>query len=303
MRLIHAVRELNEAGARADPPDRALHRARAPRDVRPRRRRGVSSGRRASSTPATAAQEPLPRLRGARARARAPRAADAAWVGWGFVAEHPRFAELCERLGIVFVGPDAAVMRRARRQDRGQAAGRGGRRPVAPWSGGPVETVEEALAARGADRLPADGQGGGRRRRARHPPRRRGPDELASRLRARPRRGPGRRSATPPCCSSSSSTPARHVEVQVIADGQGAAGRVGVRDCSCQRRNQKVIEESASPALDAPSRSASCEQAARAAGAARRLPQRRHRRVPLRARGAVASRSWRSTPACRSSTR
>ena len=37
--------------------------------------------------------------------------ADAAWVGWGFVAEHPAFAELCERLGIVFVGPDADVMR------------------------------------------------------------------------------------------------------------------------------------------------------------------------------------------------
>src|SRR6266545_3888395 len=37
--------------------------------------------------------------------------ADAAWVGWGFVAERPEFAELCERLGIVFVGPEAAVMR------------------------------------------------------------------------------------------------------------------------------------------------------------------------------------------------
>ncbi|MGZ4261236.1 MAG: biotin carboxylase N-terminal domain-containing protein, partial [Solirubrobacteraceae bacterium] len=37
--------------------------------------------------------------------------ADAAWVGWGFVAEHPEFAELCERLGVVFVGPDADVMR------------------------------------------------------------------------------------------------------------------------------------------------------------------------------------------------
>ena len=54
--------------------------------------------------------------------------ADAAWVGWGFVAEHPAFAELCDRLGIVFVGPDRRRHARARRQDRGQAAGRARRR-------------------------------------------------------------------------------------------------------------------------------------------------------------------------------
>ena len=77
--------------------------------------------------------------------------ADAAWVGWGFVAEQPEFAELCERLGIVFVGPDAAVMRLVGDKIAAKRLAEEAGVPVAPWSGGPVETVDEAL--RHAERI------------------------------------------------------------------------------------------------------------------------------------------------------
>ena len=62
--------------------------------------------------------------------------ADAAWVGWGFVAEHPAFAELCERLGIVFAGPDAAVMRALGDKIEAKRLAEQAGVPVAAWSGG-----------------------------------------------------------------------------------------------------------------------------------------------------------------------
>ena len=121
--------------------------------------------------------------------------------------------------------------------------------PVAPWSGGAVAGVEQALEH--AERIghPADDQGRRRRRRPRHPGRggagRAAAAFASARAEALQAFGDGT------LLLEQLVTPARHVEVQVIADGQGTAWAVGVRDCSYQRRNQKVIEESASPALDA----------------------------------------------------
>ena len=62
--------------------------------------------------------------------------ADAAWVGWGFVAEHPAFAELCEKLDIVFAGPDAEVMRSLGDKIEAKKLAEQAGVPVAPWSGG-----------------------------------------------------------------------------------------------------------------------------------------------------------------------
>jgi acetyl/propionyl-CoA carboxylase alpha subunit len=188
--------------------------------------------------------------------------ADAAWVGWGFVAEHPEFVELCDRLGIVFVGPDAAMMRRVGDKIEAKRLAEAAGVPVAPWSGGPVETFEEAEGH--AERIgfplmvkAAAGGGGRGIRRV----------DAAGEL---PAVFASARSEALQAFGDATLflerlvTPARQVEVQVIADGQGAAWAVGLRDCSCRRRNQKVIEESACPALTA-------EQQREVMQAARRL--------------------------------
>ncbi len=109
--------------------------------------------------------------------------ADAAWVGWGFVAEDPAFAELCERIGVTFVGPSAEAMRKLGDKIGAKLIAEEVGVPVAPWSRGEVATLDDALRAGERDRLPADAQGDRGRRRARHPDGRlgRGPDR---RLRA-----------------------------------------------------------------------------------------------------------------------
>jgi acetyl/propionyl-CoA carboxylase alpha subunit/acetyl-CoA carboxylase carboxyltransferase component len=175
--------------------------------------------------------------------------ADAAWVGWGFVAEHPRFAELCERLGIVFVGPDADVMRRLGDKINAKQLAEQAEVPVAPWSGGPVEDVRHAFQHAEEIGYPlmvkAAAGGGGRGIR-----RVDGPGELESAFdHARAESLAAFGDAT--MLLEKLITPARHVEVQVIADGGKGVWAVGVRDCSLQRRSQKVIEESSSPALTA----------------------------------------------------
>ncbi|MEV7228131.1 carboxyl transferase domain-containing protein [Polymorphospora sp. NPDC051019] len=173
--------------------------------------------------------------------------ADAAWVGWGFVAEDPAFAELCERVGVTFVGPSPDAMRKLGDKIGAKLIAEEVGVPVAPWSRGAVESVEAALAA-AADigyplMLKATAGGGGRGIRVIN-----NAAELADAY-ERTSQEAARAFGSGVVFLERLVTGARHVEVQVIADGQGTAWALGVRDCSVQRRNQKVIEESASPVL------------------------------------------------------
>ncbi|MCP2237099.1 ATP-binding protein [Prauserella halophila] len=240
MRLIRAVRELNaEDGGRRETV--ALH-----TDVD----RGATFVREADHAweLGNAADRPYLDM-AVLERALTESGADAAWVGWGFVAEDPAFPELCERLGVAFVGPSPEAMRKLGDKIGAKLIAEDVGVPVAPWSRGSVDGLEGAIEAASGIGYPlmlkATAGGGGRGIRVVETA-----DDLAEayeRTSAEAERAFG----SGVVFLERLVTGARHVEVQVIADGQGTAWALGVRDCSVQRRNQKVIEESASVRLEA----------------------------------------------------
>src|SRR5689334_13848881 len=190
---------------------------------------------------------------------------DAVWVGWGFVSERASFAQRCEEAGIVFVGPDSATIRALGDKVTAKRLAEKADVPVVPWGGGPIDDPEEAAAQAARLGYPvvlkASAGGGGRGIRVV-----RTPDELPGALASA--RSESELAFGDPAVFVEQLVPAaRHVEVQVIADHHGAVWAVGVRDCSLQRRHQKVIEESASTALDGATEAAIKAAAVRLAGA------------------------------------
>ncbi|MBY8874174.1 ATP-grasp domain-containing protein [Micromonospora sp. PLK6-60] len=254
MRLIHAVRELNaESGA---PPIETIA-------LYTEAERGATFVREADHGYCLGPASARPYLdHRVLERALLDTGADAAWVGWGFVAEDPTFAELCDKIGVTFIGPSPEAMRTLGDKIGAKLIAEEVGVPVAPWSRGAVESLAAAKRAAAEIGYPlmlkATAGGGGRGIRVV-----RSDDELTeayerTSLEAERAFGSG------VVFLERLVTGARHVEVQVIADGQGTAWALGVRDCSVQRRNQKVIEESASPVLGP-------EQAAELKAAAERL--------------------------------
>jgi acetyl/propionyl-CoA carboxylase alpha subunit/acetyl-CoA carboxylase carboxyltransferase component len=175
--------------------------------------------------------------------------ADAVWPGWGFVSEKAEFAELCDRLGITFIGPSAEVMRLLGDKIESKRLAERVGVPLAAWSGGPVADVAQARVQAEAIGYPlmvkATAGGGGRGIRRVSSPEQLG--EAFERASSEASKTAGDATVFLERAISGG----RHVEVQVVADAEGTVWTLGVRDCSVQRRNQKVIEESASTALDA----------------------------------------------------
>jgi acetyl/propionyl-CoA carboxylase alpha subunit/acetyl-CoA carboxylase carboxyltransferase component len=180
-------------------------------------------------------------LRGARV--------DAVWPGWGFLAESASFARRCEDAGIVFVGPDSATIRLLGDKVAAKRLAERAGLPVVPWSRGPVGDGRQAAEAAARLGYPvvvkAAAGGGGRGIRVVGDP-----ADLAAGFESA-RAEAGLAFSDPTMFIERLVPAARHVEVQIIADGHGTVWALGVRDCSIQRRHQKVIEESASTVLKA----------------------------------------------------
>ena len=192
--------------------------------------------------------------------------ADAVWVGWGFVAESAEFAARCEQAGITFIGPPSEVIRLLGDKVAAKQLAEQAGVPVVPWSGGAVHDPESArISARmlGYPVLVKAAAGGGGRG-----IRRVASDAAMASAFASARGEAERTFGDPTVFIERQLDRVRHVEVQVIADGHGGVWAVGVRDCSIQRRNQKVIEESGCTQLDGPAESRLCDAAVRLCRAA-----------------------------------
>jgi acetyl/propionyl-CoA carboxylase alpha subunit/acetyl-CoA carboxylase carboxyltransferase component len=185
--------------------------------------------------------------------------ADALWPGWGFASERPELQEACEAHGLVFLGPPASAMRALGDKIAAKRLAEKAGVPVSPWS---RESVDEAGAAACAARigypvlLKATAGGGGRGIR-----RVDSPDELAGAYRSAAAEA-GAAFGDPSIFVEAFVADARHVEVQVLADSFGGVWALGTRDCSMQRRQQKVLEEAPAPGLSAAVEQALCEAGA-----------------------------------------
>jgi acetyl-CoA carboxylase biotin carboxylase subunit len=172
--------------------------------------------------------------------------ADAVHPGYGFLAENAEFAEVCERCKLHWIGPPPALMRLMGDKVRARAAMSAAGVPILPGSG-VLETEKQALEAVERIGFPviikAAAGGGGRGMKIVESKERFAAQVAAARSEAQAAFG------NPDVYVERYVTRPRHIEMQVIADTHGHFEQLGERECSIQRRHQKVIEEAPSAAL------------------------------------------------------
>ena len=184
--------------------------------------------------------------------------ADAVYPGYGFLSENPELAAACVAVGITFVGPSAEVLELTGNKARAIAAARAAGLPVLR-SSNPSADVAELTAAANEVGFPvfvkavAGGGGRGMRRVA-------DPGELAEAIEAASREAESA-FGDPTVFLEQAVINPRHIEVQILADGHGNVIHLFERDCSVQRRHQKVIELAPAPNLDPELRERICADA------------------------------------------
>src|SRR5512145_2751666 len=185
--------------------------------------------------------------------------------GYGFLAENPAFADICRACGLTFIGPSPEAIRLMGDKAQARVIARQAGVPVVPGSELPLKDEGEALGVADAAGYPvilkAAAGGGGRGMRIV-----RSRAEVAQAFAACQAEAGAAFGSSEIYCEKFIEE-ARHVEVQVLVDRNGIRVHLGERDCSVQRRHQKLIEESPAPSL-APETRAGLHRAALAAAAA-----------------------------------
>src|SRR5689334_15349402 len=175
--------------------------------------------------------------------------AEAVHPGYGFLAENAAFAKRLEDAGITFIGPPASAIEAMGSKTRARELMQNAGVPIVPGTTDPVDTVEDAAKIAEDIGYPiavkAAGGGGGKGFRVALEP-----DKLKDAFEGAAREG--EKFFSDPTVYLERYLPdPRHVEVQVLADAHGHVVHLGERDCSIQRRHQKLIEESPAPLVDA----------------------------------------------------
>lgn len=240
---VRVIRTLRDSGIRSV----AVY---SDADADARHVREADTAVRIGPTPAAESYLSVPQLLVAAART----GAQAIHPGYGFLAENAAFARACEEAGLVFIGPPAEAIElmgdKIRAKERVRSAGV----PVVPGSSGSGLTDGELAAAAREMGMPVllkpSAGGGGKGMRLVH-------EEhlLADEIAAARREARGSFGDDTLLVERWIDRP-RHIEIQILADGDGQVIHLGERECSLQRRHQKIIEEAPSPLLDEATRAA-----------------------------------------------